>query len=150
MMVELVGAGYLRYFMKAKIVVVRLGKWENDIHKVFAQLYHISYAGIGGNCNHRFGRMNGYVAHQLILVYKMPEQTERCFRSARQKIGQYLVAARVGLISFYKLLLAQGAGPHKIDVLFTDGQIKLALKVKWIGEICGLLQTNITATFLDK
>ena len=78
MVVVLVIARYLGYFLKAKIIFIRLFEREYHMNKIFPQLRYPSHPFMGiGNTDHGFGGMDSYRSKFLVFGYKMIENLHR-------------------------------------------------------------------------
>ncbi len=74
-------AGYLRYFLEAKVIIKPFFKREYYVHEVFTQLGYISHALIRiGNTYHGFGGLYSNMAKLFKLSDKVMEQHKRMLR----------------------------------------------------------------------
>lgn len=77
-MIVLLIARNLGYFLKAKVIVIRLFKRKHYVNKVLSQLGNVSYPlPVVCNANHGFGRMHANIANQLKLIDKMIKKCQR-------------------------------------------------------------------------
>ena len=103
MVVIIAAAGNGFYFVKAKVISIRLFERENHINKVFTQLYHIGKPCPCGKRDHGFGRMNCHLANKLKFVHQMVKKPDGNCAFSIQKIAQRFVIAGMCLVGIYKL-----------------------------------------------
>lgn len=114
MMIELLLAGHLCNFLKAKIIGVSLCERKRNIHEVLSQPRYIRHASFGGNGNHRFGRVDRYLASVLKRINEMPEKFDRVFALSMKEVIKHVIATRMRLIIPDKFLFAVRARPHGV------------------------------------
>jgi hypothetical protein len=108
MVIELLCSGYTGDLMETEIFGVGLIKREHDIHEIFPKPGDIGHPCPGRKSDHAFGGMHCDLTDLLIPVREMFEQRQTMFCFTLQEICQYLIAAGMLLVVFYKLLVTQG------------------------------------------
>ncbi len=95
-MIELVTARYLRNFLKAQIIIIRLAEWKNYMYKISTQLCYPGNSLVPvGYADHGFSCFYTDLPYLFKLIYKVMIQHKRVGRFACKELRNLRVLLHV-------------------------------------------------------